>query len=341
MMTVLITGCNNHFQGIERCLHDNYENERIITIGTDCNPNHLIGTGCTKTYVVPRSDNPDYIPKMLEICKENSVDVILPFVTTELLIMAKNKDKFDAIGTKVSVSSLESIMIANDKIELYKSFPDLMPYQTVIETPEEVDAFAEKIGYPKTKFCCKIPDGCGGNGFSVIDEKLGRNIRLRNKCGVAGHITKDMLKELVANFDGKIILSEYITGKDYSVCVLADRGKALYKCGYIGYEMDYGCVLLGEILQNEMAYDIADRVCAELGLDGNVCFDFMVDSNGKASLLEINPRLSASLAFVAAAGLNLPYLRCKQLLGTDVRRYSPEVKYGLKMRKFYECEYTL
>ena len=133
---------------------------------------------------------------------------------------------------------------------------------------------------------------------------------------------------------------KHLKGKDYSVCILADHGKVMYRCGYIGYEMDYGCVMLGEIRAHDGAYAIAEAVTEELGIDGNACFDFMIDEGGKAWLLEVNPRVSASLAFVAAAGLNLPYLRCKQLLGDDIGKFDINVKYGMMMRKYYECEYV-
>lgn len=340
MLTVLITGCNNHFQGLEKCLHRNYEGEKVRTIGTDCNPNHLLGIGCSQSFAVPRSDDAAYIPTMLDICKSEKVDVIMPFVTTELHIMAANAKKFEEIGTKVSVSSPESLKVANNKIAMYERFWSLMPYQRTVRGSAGVDDFAKKIGYPNTRFCCKLPESCGGNGFSVVDEKLGRDIRFRNKCGVAGYITLDMLKELADHYGGEIILSEYIDGNDYSVCVLADHGKVTHICGYIGYEMDYGCVMLGEILKNDTAYSVAEEVCQSLGIDGNACFDFMLGKDGRVALLEVNPRLSASLAFVEAAGLNLPYLRCKQLLGHDISKYDISVKYGLKMRKYYECEYV-
>ena len=230
--------------------------------------------------------------------------------------------------------------MANNKIAMYERFAKYMPLQRVILGADGVDEFAREIGYPDTRFCCKLPESCGGNGFSVVDEKLGLDIRLRNKCGVAGFVTLDMLKELADNYAGDIILSEYIAGHDYSVCTLSASGKVLHRCGFVGLEMDYGSVMLGEIQKNATAYEIAETVCSELGIDGNACFDFMLGKDGRVKLLEVNPRLSASLPFVAAAGLNLPYLRCKQLLGYDITGYDINVRYGLKMRKYYECEYV-
>ena len=269
-----------------------------------------------------------------------NVDVILPFVTTELHVMAANADRFAELGTAVSVSSPESLAVANNKIAMYERFARYMPLQKVIRGAGGVDEFAREVGYPQVRFCCKLPESCGGNGFCVVDEKLGRDIRYRNKCGVAGFVTLDMLKELADNYAGDIILSEYIAGHDYSVCTLSEKGRVLYRCGYIGLEMDYGSVMLGEIQRNDTAYEVAEAVCSELGIDGNACFDFMLGNDGRVKLLEVNPRLSASLPFVAAAGLNLPYLRCKQLLGYDISGYDTKVRYGLKMRKYYECEYV-
>ena len=56
-------------------------------------------------------------------------------------------------------------------------------------------------------------------------------------------------------------------------------------------------------------------------------------------LLEVNPRLSATLPFIARAGLNLPYLRVKQLMGHDVSTFEPKINYALRMSKNYESEY--
>jgi predicted ATP-grasp superfamily ATP-dependent carboligase len=64
----------------------------------------------------------------------------------------------------------------------------------------------------------------------------------------------------------------------------------------------------------------------------------MIDKNGKAHLLECNPRINASIPFIAKAGVDLVYLRCKMLAGEPVDN-TAEIDYGLKMVKYYECHY--
>ena len=81
---------------------------------------------------------------------------------------------------------------------------------------------------------------------------------------------------------------------------------------------------------------IAEEVCRELRLDGNVCVDFIVNGD-KATLLEVNPRVNATIAFCAKAGVNLLYQRCKQLLGEEIDVCTP--LYGLKMMKYYAADY--
>ena len=93
-----------------------------------------------------------------------------------------------------------------------------------------------------------------------------------------------------------------------------------------------------EIQSNDMAYDIVSKIVRELELDGNVAFDFILKKSGKVVLLEINPRINASLPFVRHAGCNMVYLRCKQLLGYEIPS-TYELNYGLKMKKFYDTRY--
>ena len=68
-------------------------------------------------------------------------------------------------------------------------------------------------------------------------------------------------------------------------------------------------------------------------LDGNIGFDFLFDENGKPVLTDLNPRVTATVVLFKQAGLNLPYLRIKQLLGEELPKC--EVVDGVKMKRRY------
>lgn len=65
----------------------------------------------------------DAIPTVIDICEKEKVDVILPFITAELPIMAENRELLESHGVKVSISSMESILASGNKVELAKHYP--------------------------------------------------------------------------------------------------------------------------------------------------------------------------------------------------------------------------
>lgn len=339
MIGVLITGCSMHSYDLIRILRENYDGEEIHVVGINCEDTALLRKDVDAGYVVPRITEDDYIPTVIEICKKEHVDVILPFITAELPIMAANKDVFEKEGIKVSVSDLDSLDKAGDKVALGRMYPDLMPRQALVNTGAGCYQFAALVGYPQKAICCKLPDRCGGLGFAVVDERKGRDMTLFNKFGLNRYITMSMLVDLVEHAEDEVILQEYEEGTDYSMCGLADHGKLLFGLGFEASLMAFGSAMFANIRQNDEAYLISEQIVHDTGLDGNFCCDFILKPDGSVKLLEVNPRLSATLPFIAKAGLNLPYLRVIQLLGRDVANRTFDINYGLRMSKNYESEY--
>ena len=73
-----------------------------------------------KYYTVPRMTEPGYIDVILEICEKEKIDGVLSLIDPELSLLAKNKDKFAAVGTKVIGSSYDLCELSLDKYEMYK-----------------------------------------------------------------------------------------------------------------------------------------------------------------------------------------------------------------------------
>ena len=339
MIGVLITGCSMHSADLINVLRDNYDHQQIHVVGINCEDTALLRKGVDAGYVVPRITERDYIPTVIDICKKEHVDVIFPFITAELPIMAAAKDLIEQDGIKVSVSNWRSLQLAGDKIFLGNQYPDLMPRQALVTNEADCLHFAESVGYPHKQICCKLPNRCGGLGFCVVDEEKGLDMTLFNKFGLNRYITFDMLVTLVKHTPETVILQEYEEGTDLSYCGLAQNGKLLYGLCFEASLMAFGSAMFASICQNQMAEDIARRIVEDTGLDGNFCCDFILKPDGTVKLLEVNPRLSATLPFIAKAGLNLPYLRAIQLLGRDITDMKFDLNLKLRMSKNYESEY--
>lgn len=337
-INVLMTCASMHSKGMIKSLIENEEDE-IHVYATNSSFADLPPNGvCDKTFVSPSITSSSYIDFILDICHQYKIDIIVPCVTLELEFMAKNKMIFENHGIKVSVSSLESLQVANNKIELYKRFEDFMPKQCLPVNGDEAINFALKYN---GKVCVKVANQCGGKGFAIVDNEKALDVMLFHRFGVKHYITTDMLKSIADTPTQDIILQEYINGKDYTVSVLAEKSNIVNMVGYVGHIMEFGSIMYGEIMHNNMAYTIAEKVIRDCNLDGNVGIDFILKEDGSVVLLEVNPRINASLPFVKEAGCNLLYGRCKMLLGDYNASRNKEVKVGLKMKKYFETEYFI
>ena len=72
-----------------------------------------------KYYIVPNMTAPGYIDVVLNICKKEQIDGVLSLIDPELSLLAKNKDKFENIGTTVIGSSYQLCEMSLDKYAMY------------------------------------------------------------------------------------------------------------------------------------------------------------------------------------------------------------------------------
>ena len=65
-----------------------------------------------------------YIDNLLDICKRDKIDLLIPTIDTDLLVLAKNKSRFEEAGTRVMISEPDKISICRDKNKTFQFFVD-------------------------------------------------------------------------------------------------------------------------------------------------------------------------------------------------------------------------
>ena len=68
-----------------------------------------------QSFHVPNFYEPNYLDYMLNICKENQINMLFSLHDLEAPMLAKNKELFEKIGTTVLVSSEDIINTCIDK----------------------------------------------------------------------------------------------------------------------------------------------------------------------------------------------------------------------------------
>lgn len=240
--------------------------------------------------ILPYASSPDYIPTLLQICEEKKIDLLFPGVDAELMPLALNRDKFEAVGTKVIVSRPEVISISDDKLETYNHL---------------------------VKYGVSVPFTCLAKDYVPIEKDF--PIILKQKLGGARSKNVYVVKRLKdwestilpLNLDHFIVM-DYIEGDEYT-------------CGTVNLENTCkGVIVMRRILRdgdthkcfverNEVIEMEVRKVVEAIKPFGGCNVQLRL-KDGVPYVFEINARCSGTTAARALSGFNEPKIIADYLL---------------------------
>ena len=337
-VTVLITACGNvYMPGTTASIRNNGE-RKIRLIGADMNHDDTILQMVDQYYQVPRGDDPNYAKVLLDICIKEHVDVVIPIMSAELVALAENEEMFRNAGATLSISNLESLKIANNKLALfeYMKANDIpVPKFWMVNSVEDVDAAIEHIGVPVV---FKTTEGSGSRGMRIIDPSKSRFDILFHEKPTSAYVTLQDFKETLQEGDMPPMLAmEYLPGHEYTVDMLCDNGKVLYNMCRRGLNVQTSIILDGVVEDKPEITNLCAQVAEKLKLTGNIGFDVKERADGTPVIMECNPRATAGVSEFTASGVNLLYLNIKRCLGEPLPEVTP--KYGVIMKRRYQEMY--
>lgn len=338
-VTVLITASGNAYMpGTAASVKNNGE-RKIRLIGADMNHDDTILQMFDQYYQVPRGDDPGYADAILDICVKEHVDVVIPIMSVELETLAKNADKFKAAGVALSVSDLEPLKIANNKLALfeYMQANDIpTPKFCSVNSVEDVDPAIEHIGVPVV---FKTNEGSGSRGMRIIDPSKSRFDILFHEKPTSAYVTLQDFKETLREGDMPSMLAmEYLPGHEYTVDMVCENGKVLYNMCRRGLNVQTSIILDGVVEDKPEITGLCAMVAEKLKLTGNIGFDVKERADGTPVIMECNPRATAGVSEFTASGVNLLYLNIKRCLGESLPEVTP--KYGVIMKRRYQEMYS-
>lgn len=333
-VTVLLTACGNvYMPGTAKCLKENGE-RNINLIGADMNKDDTILQMFDRYYQVPRGDAPEYADVLFDICKKESVDVVIPIMSVELEILSKNKQRFLEIGTCISVSDTPQLMIANNKLALFDFLKDNnlpAPKYCPVCKLQEIDSAVEYIGDPVV---FKTTDGSGSRGMRIIDSSKSRFDILFHEKPNSCYTTLKEFKEILSEGNMPPMLAmEYLPGDEYTVDMLVDNGEVIASLCRRGLNVQSSIILDGVVEDDPQVINLCNTVAKELKLSGNIGFDVKKRADGTPVIMECNPRATAGIAEFCASGVNLLYMNVKRCLNEPLSPIHPQ--YGVIMKRRY------
>lgn len=256
-----------------------------------------------------------YIPFMLDYCQTNRIDVLISLFDIDLMVLAKHKEAFAAIGTRVIVSDPGVIEVCNDKWKTYqylkeRGFHVPKTYLTLSKVMLALEC--GELQYP---IVVKPRFGCGSIALSIAEDEMGllyyysRNTRA---------VSRTYLKYESAAEDEKIIYQECLNGQEYGVDLINDlNGTPRSVIAKKKIAMRAGETDIAELVDEPTLAAEAKRLAALTGHIANMDTDwFMV--NGVPYILEMNARFGGGYPFSHMGGCNLPQAIVNWCRGEDV-----------------------
>ncbi len=252
---------------------------------------------CDHTVKVPCIKDEAYIPSLLACCKENNIDVLIPTIDTDLLILSKNKEAFREIGTIVLVSNEEKIAICRDKRLTSTYFESVgLLSASPVDDYQKYDG-----GYPAF---IKPKDGSS----SAFAYKVNNRQEL----------------ESFARRVPDYIVQPFIEGTEYTVDVFCDfDGTPIYITPRIRLAVRAGEVLKTKIIQDEIIISEIKKLLADYKPCGAITVQLIRQNiTEKDYYIEINPRYGGGAPLTMKAGANSAIALLKLLNGECIK-YSP------------------
>lgn len=278
-----------------------------------------------KYTISPLIYDEQYIPFLLNYCTNHKIDMLISLFDIDLQVLARNKDKFDKIGTKVIVSNSDIIEICNDKYKTYQFLREngfAVP-QTFLTLQDTLSAIKRgALHYPvivKPRF------GCGSIAISIAKDEPSL---LYYSEHIEHEIAHSYLKYESASVAEKVIYQEFLDGQEHGADIINDldgnfRNAVLRK----KIAMRAGETDIAEIIEDCTTYRVMQKLGEVTHHIANMdCDYFLVD--GIPYILELNARFGGGYPFSHIAGCNLPKAIIAWCNGEDVDDETLYARYG-------------
>ena len=282
-MNIIITSAGRRVslvRGFQKELKELVPNGKVYA--SDSYPETSAACHVADGYVkAPLLNHPDYIDHLLQFCMQNSISMVIPTIDTELMILATNKDRFEANNIKVIISSAEFIIKCRNKRIIHEFFRS-----RGIAVAKEYN----KDNYILPLYIKPI-DGSGSIDNSII--------RSRNDFK-EGHFKNE-----------KLMFLEYLDHNDYDefTCDLYYDKNGSLKCAVPRKRIKLrdGEVNKGVTLRNELVPYLLKHLNKIEGAKGCLTVQFFKHrTSNEIYGIEINPRFGGGYPLAYLAGANFP-----------------------------------
>ena len=275
-MNLLLTSIGKRIQLVEHL------RTAFRVVGADASEQNAARHFTDEFYRVPGCREDGYIGALLDICRGEGIDALIPLYEAEFPVLNKARRQFEELGVHLVLSGDRVTDICNDKgktAEFFKKYGIPAPRTY---SREEADRSGR---YP---MIIKPFDGMGSRDV----------FRVENREQL------DFFYHYVSN----PIIQSCALGTEYTIDILCDEGGTpVYIVPRIRLEVRSGEVVKSRTVKQRKVVQETKRLLEALNLEGNVAGPmtiqcFLSEDEGDVTFIEINPRFGGGVPLSFAAG---------------------------------------
>lgn len=291
-----------------------YKSAEII--GFDSNPYSIGLYKADKGYMMPKAEMPNYIPKLIDICRKEKVNLLFISTEQELSILSEYREKFQKkTKTKLVIASKEIIEMGSDKwktIQFLKKNNLPYPKSILFEgDKDQSEKFIKEVGFPL------IIKPIGGRGSKNL------------------HLVKNLEEfEFYRKRVDHPILQEYLqpSNEEYTCGVFSSKGKVytiIFK-----RELNFGLTVKAIVSKDKEIEKICQKIAEKIRLEGPINIQMRKTDKGPVPF-EINPRFSSTVSIRNRLGFrDVEWSISLYLLGKANVKYKPPREGTVTLRYF-------
>lgn len=247
---------------------------------------------CDYTRKVIAMKDAGYIENLLAICAEDDIDLLIPTIDTDLLALSENRERFEAIGTRVMISEPDMIRMCRDKNNTSSFFVDCG-----LHAPMPVNDWKKYYsGFPAF---IKPKDGSSSiNAYKVENA--------------------DELEVYAGQIDDYIV-QPFIDGKEYTIDIFCDwQGNPISIVPRERMQIRAGEVSKTKIVLDAKIIEESKALINRFKPCGPLAVQLIRDKSGIDWFIEINPRFGGGAPLSMKAGARSAEAILKLLDGETV-----------------------
>ncbi|GAC1362558.1 MAG: hypothetical protein PVS3B1_07490 [Ktedonobacteraceae bacterium] len=267
---------------------------------------------CQHAYVAPAYDPQDeaFLSYLLQLLEHTGARALITSSDGTLGVVRKHRadiEKYVHVAL-AKEASLEAAINKDQTLEIARRLGLGVPKGVVVKSLAEVSEAIRDIGLPAVV----KPIETWLSGVRLISALV---------------TTPDEARAAVENltqYGGATLFQQFLTGRREAVSLLYARGEFYARFAQWARRtqppLGGTSVLRQSIAVPDDIGDQSERLVREIELEGYSEVEFRRDHDGKPYLMEINPRLSASIEVAVRAGVDFPYLLYQWAVGERIDR---------------------